>query len=191
MITFRANTQNCMFYNCIFDEDIYGNSSATHQSLMFNNCFYSTFTPNLGNHTNNIIYDHCILNSSYYNYCVATYTNCIIRGHIPDYSTAYNNIFITWKALSENVIGEGNWFDIATNGIYAAEGEDGSYADEKDFAIKYPKLYVGTDGTEVGINGGHGFSRVPATPSIVKSEIDTRAEEGKINVNITVEAHAK
>lgn len=77
-------------------------------------------------------------------------------------------------------------------GIYAAEGEDGSYSDNKDFALKYPKVYVETDGTEVGINGGNGFSRVSPLPRITSSEIDTRSSaDGKINVSITVEAQTK
>lgn len=182
-----SNMENCRISQSVFLGNIYINSSSSYKSLIFENCYLSgiSSTKETGN---NVLFDHCIIK---YTSAPATYTNCIIRDALPKYSTAYNNIFIEPKALGENVVGDGNWFGIAVKGIYAAEDETGEYADDKDFALKYPKLYVGTDGTEVGINGGHGFSRIAATPSIVSSDIDTRAEEGKIKVNITVEAHTK
>lgn len=189
-VYFYLDMENCKISQCIFLNTSQLYDYRSYKSLTFENCYvnYCTSTNNTDNTDNTILFDHCIIN---YSYTSATYTNCIIKSTLPQYSTAYNNIFIEPQELGEYVVGEGNWFGIAPKGIYAAEDETGEYADDKDFALKYPKLYVGTDGTEVGINGGHGFSRIAATPSIVASNIDTRAEEGKIKVNITVEAHTK
>lgn len=189
---FNADTKDCKFSQCVFS----GSTSAysrNHQGMVYENCYFSNSIPSMGDHTNNILFDHCIINnSSVSSRCVATYTNCIIRSSIPEYSVAYNNIFITTSALGANVVGDNNWFNIDVTGIYAADGEDGSYSDDKDFALKYPETYVGTDGTEVGINGGYGFSRIPAIPRILSSEIDTRSSaDGKINVSISVEAQTK
>lgn len=186
-VFFSTDMENCKISQCVFLDPPQLYDYHSYKSLTFENCYvkgcYST-----DNTDNTILFDHCIIDNSNTS---ATYTNCIIKRNLPKYSTAYNNIFIEPQELGEYVVGEGNWFGIAPKGIYTAEDETGEYADDKDFALKYPKLYVGTDGTEVGINGGHGFSRIAATPSIVASNIDTRAEEGKIKVNITVEAHTK
>ncbi|MDE6720806.1 MAG: hypothetical protein K2J84_01465 [Bacteroidaceae bacterium] len=188
-IHFYSNMENCRISQSVFLSSISANSSSSYKSLVFENCYWSSSALSSIKETGNtVLFDHCIM---MYASAPATYTNCIIKSALPRYSTAYNNIFIQPQSLGEYVVGDGNWFGIAPKGIYAAEDETGEYADDKDFALKYPKLYVGTDGTEVGINGGHGFSRIAATPSIVASDIDTRAEEGKIKVNITVEAHTK
>lgn len=185
---FNSNMENCKISQSVFLSSISINSNSSYKSLTFENCYLGGWILNMKETGNTVLFDHCIIMDSS---VPATYTNCIIQKALPKYSTAYNNIFIEPQSLGEYVVGDGNWFGIAPKGIYAAEDETGEYADDKDFALKYPKLYVGTDGTEVGINGGHGFSRIAATPSIVASDIDTRAEEGKIKVNITVEAHTK
>ena len=137
-----------------------------------------------------IVIDHCILWRSYSN-TIAYYTNNIIlHDNIPADAMAYNNIIVDKNGISENATGNGNWFGIGTVGIFAEEGEDGSYAPGKKFTLKYPKTYVGTDGTEVGINGGvTPWNPVSSLPRIVSSKIDNRAaEDGKINVSIKVEA---
>lgn len=189
---FSSNMENCRISQSVFLNGVSANSSSSYKSLIFENCYLAGSALSSINSTGNtVLFDHCIMMSSYNTSAPTTYTNCIIKRALPRYSTAYNNIFIEPQSLGEYVVGDGNWFGIAPKGIYAAEDETGEYTDDKDFALKYPKLYVGTDGTEVGINGGHGFSRIAATPSIVASDIDTRAEEGKIKVNITVEAHTK
>lgn len=188
-VSFYSNMENCRISQSTFLCDISAESNSSYKSLIFENCYLKGgCLSSINNTGNTVLFDHCIM---MYPSAPATYTNCIIKTALPRYSTAYNNIFIEPKELGENVVGDGNWFGIALKGIYAAEDETGEYADDKNFALKYPKLYIGTDGTEVGINGGHGFSRIAATPSIVASNIDTRAEEGKIKVNITVEAHTK
>lgn len=191
---FNVDTKNCKFSQCIFN---FTNTVSTsyqydHQGLVFENCHFSGGRINtMGDNENNILFDHCII-ATPENGCIATYTNCIISSSLPGYSTAYNNIFVNPAGPGTNVVGDNNWFKIATSGIYAAVDEDGSYSDDKDFALKYPEMYVGTDGTEVGINGGNGFSRIPAVPRILSSEIDTRSSaDGKINVSITVEAQTK
>ncbi|MDE7117852.1 MAG: hypothetical protein K2O61_04320 [Bacteroidaceae bacterium] len=186
-LSMYSNMENCKVSQSVILDDLYTQSTSSYKSVTVENC-YLNYTHSITETKNTMLFDHCIISSPG---TPTIYTNCIIKSALPQYSTAYNNIFIEPQSLGEYVVGDGNWFGIAPKGIYAAEDETGEYADDKDFALKYPKLYVGTDGTEVGINGGHGFSRIAATPSIVASDIDTRAEEGKIKVNITVEAHTK
>ena len=137
--------------------------------------------------TSRINIDHCIVSS---NSGIAYYTNNIIFGNISANSTAYNNIFGTKASMSSPVTSDNNWMNIANNGIFEAENEDGTYAAGKTFALKYPKKYIGTDGTEVGLNGGtYKWNPTPCLPRITSSEIDTRTTtDGKLKVSIKVEA---
>lgn len=142
-----------------------------------------------------IVIDHCIINRIYSS-CIAYYTNNIVLGQnvrIPADAMAFNNIFVNKDAWNINATGEGNWFGIAVNGIFAEDGEDGTYAPGKKFTLKYPKTYIATDGTEVGINGGTTpWNPIPALPRIISSKIDNRADsDGKISVSIKVEAQNK
>lgn len=161
----------------------------TENDVVFRNCHIKCVEGNK-DFKSAIIIDHCILERTYSS-TVAYYTNNILLSdRIPDDATAYNNIVIQNSGLSQNATGDGNWFGVAVNGIFAEEGEDGTYAPGKKFTLKFPKTYVGTDGTEVGINGGvTPWNPIPSLPRIVSSKIDNRADtEGKINVNIKVEA---
>ena len=192
-----ADTKDCTFSQCVFTNSFFSQHTTPihHETLTFENCHIGGRSYSQGDdYSSNILFDHCIikLQSTYDGIgLIANYTNCILYNMVPEYSTVHNNIFPNHTGLSGyDIHGSGNWFNIANVGIYAAEGEDGSYGATKDFALKFPKAYVGTDGTEVGINGGRGFNRISSIPRITSSQIDTRATEGKINVSITVEAQS-
>ena len=40
------------------------------------------------------------------------------------------------------------------------------YSETRTFEIQKPDVWVGTDGTEIGIHGGKGWSKIPATPVV-------------------------
>lgn len=153
--------------------------------VSINNCYIENLDSRSSITTHNLI-DHCILKSvGGYGY----YTNNIfLDDDLPADSEAYNNIFTYTNGIPSTSVGENNWTNIAVNGIFT--DEDGEYDVDRKFTLKFPKLYVGTDGTEVGINGGvTPWNPIPSIPRIVSSEIDNRTDtDGIINVNITVEA---
>jgi hypothetical protein len=90
-------------------------------------------------------------------------------------------------------LGENNWVGLDNASVWATEGEDGSYAETKDFALKDPSLYIGTDGTEVGLHGGaYPWNKIPSIPRITECTIDTEnAANGTIKVSIKAEAQTK
>jgi len=145
----------------------------------------------------NVEIDHCVLansNLSYYLNDVALVTNSVLYRTIYTGSTARNNIFVGQSSAGSDIQdAETNWFGLKNAGVWAADGEDGSYAASKTFELKYPSKYVGTDGTEVGLHGGlYPWNKVPCTPRITKSEIDaTTSVDGKLKVSITAEAQTK
>ncbi len=122
----------------------------------------------------------------------AHYTNCIIKDWLPDNCTANYNIFTTNK-IGSNITGIENYVDVPVELIFADPNENGSYSSSAKFIIQDPDLRKGTDGTEIGINGGmYPFDRIPSTPRILESNIDLETtSDGKLNVSLKVQAQSK
>jgi len=155
-------------------------------NLLFSNCHISGLSYNFPSNST-ITIDHCVTTGGgAYNY-----TNSIIRSSVYPGSSTSNNIFI--GNTFDGVLVNNNWNDVKNAGVWAAEGEDGTYAENKDFALKYPNKYIGTDGTQVGLHGGvYAWNKIPAIPRITECTIDTQdAANGTIKLNIKAEAQTK
>lgn len=198
-IVLNAPTESCLFTQSAIGvlgcwkrdgHSYFGNYlSGLHSQLNVENCWVYEATG--GSIKCTIIYDHCIIRDVYSNY--AHYANNIIYDVLPDFCTATNNIFST-QSIGTNVTGVENWTNVADGGIWVEEGETGkNYDATKTFALKFPAKYVGTDGTQVGINGGNApFDRISPIPRILDADVDIRtAADGKLNVNFKVEAQTK
>ena len=134
--------------------------------------------------------DHCIIKEPSY---LGYYTNNVIYGAVAAESTCYNNIFVGNASIGTPNVQENNWFNIDNEVLWAVEGEDGSYGPTKTYELKFPKKYVGTDGTVVGPAGGqYPWNVVPSLPRVISSDIDARvAADGKLKVSLKVEAQTK
>ncbi len=191
-ITFRTPSYDCsirqsvIYYDDYYSAGIIGNCLAT--NLLISNCWIQGGVNSFDN-ASTIKVDHCIC--MYFNYGPYEYTNNIMFGNLYTGAIARNNVFIGYEYTDD--ISENNWGNLATAGVFAAEGEDGSYAAEKDFALKYPKKHVGTDGTEIGLHGGtYAWNKIPLIPRITSYELDTsNAANGTIKVSIKAEAQTK
>jgi hypothetical protein len=143
--------------------------------------------------TSSVNVDHCIIKGDNIGPGIGYYTNNIIYRNVSAQSTAYNNIFVGDVGIESPNTQENNWFNIANDAIWAVEGEDGSYGPTKTYELKFPKKYVGTDGTVVGPAGGqYPWNVIPCLPRIISSDIDARvAADGKLKVSLKVEAQTK
>ena len=48
-------------------------------------------------------------------------------------------------------------------------------------------MYIGSDGTQIGLHGGIGFDLIPSTLQITKCEVAPRStKDGKLSVKIEV-----
>ena len=137
-----------------------------------------------------ILMDHCILRQDNdYGSFRAVYTNCIFgtgyRTDIDAGSTVKNCIFeggSTSAGIQENC-----WFGVSVSTLFT-DGTNMNYAEGRTFGLSSPETYVGTDGTEVGINGGtYPWNRVPTTPIVKKLEISV---DGK-QLNVTHQAETR
>ena len=62
-----------------------------------------------------------------------------------------------------------------------ADAENGDYSDERTWELKQPDVWIGTDGTQIGIHGGIGWSKVPRTPVIKSLELNVEGTQLRIN----------
>lgn len=180
----RFGTINFSYNNTIFNNILVSNSHFGYIAL-----------PS-GSASKNVQIDHCVVTydgtTPYTN--VALVTNSILYGTLYTGSTGRNNIFVGKSSAGSSIQdADANWTGLKNAGVWAADGEDGSYDASKTFELKYPAKYVGTDGTEVGLHGGlYPWNKIPCTPRITKSEIDaTTSVDGKLKVSITAEAQTK
>lgn len=187
-VTYSVDNYNNIFRQCVITygiESRYINDFYA-SNLLVSNCYIGHVSSFPSNSTIKI--NHCIVNSGgEYNY-----TNSIIYSSLGSTASVSHCIFIENASFS-GVLGENNWTGLKNAGVWAAEGEDGSYAEDKDFALKYPDRYIGTDGTEVGLHGGaYPWNKIPSIPRITECTIDTEnAANGTIKLSIKAEAQTK
>ena len=111
-------------------------------------------------------------------------SNSILYGSIGSGATSKNNLFIGVNGTGTNNSNDVNWTGINEVGVWADTGY---------YELKYPKKYIGTDGTQVGIYGGeYPWNIIPSTLRLLESDIDTKTSaEGILKVSIKVEAQNK
>ena len=197
--TMSADCENCLISQCVSPGFQVPTAGHKAYALNIENSWLSYVHGN-EDIESTINFDHCLIYKfNYHNYGkedapIAHYTNCIfLDTSIPTYSTTANNIFVSSTGSTETIDANGNWRGVSNALVWAEANEDGDYAATKTFALKFPAKYVGTDGTEVGINGGNApFDRISPIPRILAADVDLRtAEDGKLNVSFKVEAQTK
>ena len=97
------------------------------------------------------------------------------------------NVFIQGNA--NNVVNKSGNMTSDTNTLF---GYAIDYDDNKTYELtpEAQALFLGTDGTQVGIYGGSNpFTDVPTNPQITGRSIGTQSTPaGKLNVNLVIEA---
>ena len=180
---------DCTVRQSVIRNQVY-NQWTNATNLLFSNCYVEGEMSNNGYRPESTVcFDHCLF--KYAGGEATTYTNCIMRYTPRSEAIAKRCIFIDFSFT--NTSSEGNWGNTPAATVWATEGEDGSYAETKDFALKDPSLYIGTDGTEVGLHGGaYPWNKIPSIPRITECIIDTEnAANGTIKVSIKAEAQTK
>lgn len=185
-----TETKNLTIRQCIIQYGISLPSSYHTRNLLVTNSHIAGIGS--GTYESTIHVDHCIVKGSLPTGVLCT--NSILYNNLNAGSTSKNNIFVGQNSIGSGVQdSNNNWTGLANAGVYAAEGEDGTYGTNKTFELKYPKKYIGTDGTEIGLHGGnYPWNKIPCTPRILESSIDTKTStDGKLKVSIKVEAQTK
>ncbi|MBR7018378.1 MAG: hypothetical protein IKH99_05955 [Prevotella sp.] len=157
-----SNTRG-LINHCIqggyYDRD-YANAQFKYQNCIFvSTAGYSNSNYPIYHNSIGSTVDHCIYNTT----------------HIGGY---YGIAIRTENAVVSNSIG------VQISDIFA-DDTDGAYSSTRTFELQKPDEWLGTDGTQIGILGGNGFSKVPSTP-VVKN-ITLGVSGSQLNVSYEVD----
>lgn len=184
-------TDGCQLEHCRIKGDLQIGNSATNFS-----CINSVIEQLCGNSDkSSILYENTIIHRVY-SEIVARFINCILGAgdaSSSSYRRLHSNSIVTnclsfYKDMFIDVKTKSNcWYSDKTTVWGTDKGYDDTYLYELTEEAK--KEYIGSDGTEIGIHGGHKpFSSTPSHPQITKRDIATKTSGGKLKVDITVEA---
>ena len=188
-VNIYTSTENVNFINCVVRGSYYGYGSGDckHNNLYITNGSFSNL---LSGFAGSIYIDHCVCNSVS---SAAYVQNSVILNSLVSSSISESNIFV--KSIPSDVTqNKESWANVPLQSIFV----EGTYENDKwlnygGSILKYPNKYIGNDGTQVGLYGGlYPFGRIPSTPRIVESSIDTKTSvDGKLKVSIKAEAQTK
>jgi len=121
--------------------------------------------------------------------------NIILSTYVPIYNCNgnyfYNNLFVQSSVNFENNSYSNNYLGIPQANIFVSQsGNEIDYT--HDYHLQHPELYIGTDGTQVGLYGGSipfKDKGNPSNPQVISKNIATETDvNGNLPISITVEA---
>lgn len=189
-IQFWSNATNVVIQQCVLKNSVMGHdANVVVKSLQVSNCYVGYNVRNF--HTSSTVQvDHCFLASRVLNDGTSAFllTNSIFwhdyYGVAGTGSTMYNCMVTYINRLNFNGIYE-NCYVVGTGDIFADESS-ANYSPTRTFELKQPDEWVGNDGTEIGIRGGQGFSKVPGTPAVKNLKVDVEGKQLKVNYEAVV-----
>lgn len=201
-INFEVENYDCVIRQCYVSGSIYGKYTYSYvtkypacnaHNLLISNSYLDYQIYGFIN-SSTLLVQHCIYRGAteaYTVYTPYTFIGNICYTSLPSGSTSYNNIFVGSGTPTQDE--HSNWSGVSNADLWEVEGEEGGYAEDKNFALKNPGNYVGNDGTEIGLHGGeYAWNKIPCIPRITECTIDTKdAANGTIKVSIKAEAQAK
>ncbi len=196
--------------NVRFSETVFTHYVSPFNGAVFEKCIFSEVYASGG--FGYVLFDHCIFYSA--RAVLSECNNCLIRNSIffsanglfnEDYkchnNILMNNVFADSidfpipKSVGDN-FGYNNLFNQDPATVFVSYTVPG-FSYDNDYHIRPDspaKAFVTTDGTEVGIYGTawpYKDGSLPVTPHITDFQAGNELIDGKINVNVTVEAQTK
>lgn len=196
-----TTTVKVNFYNCWMNGEFKSNS-ASYTDIKVINCYITATCFTKSSEVSNTIFRNCYLNFDNLSaMAYSSFENCIIRfnGHLSCYlpnsatainsvsftnnngSSSYNNSAFAIISYSENCNYLGQNLDLNT-----------VFSDQANFILQeeFAKKYLGTDGKEVGMYGGIGYTtkvRYPIISTLSIGNGQTTSREGKLDVTIELD----
>ena len=159
------DAQNVLISNCWIGGTVWFN---TDNSAVINNSIITGFQGSANTWRNCIFTGY----GQYQSYGSGLAFNCILRSDVAG-----------WQSYGLQLT---DCYTVPCSEIFA-DGTDAAYAATRTFELQQPIVWLGTDGTEAGIRGGNGWSKVPATP-VVKN-LQLQVNGAMLNVTYDAEVH--
>ena len=199
-IFFEQMSQNTIIDQCIVKSNLTSyNSRYLAKNMLVTNTLVQG---NLNGFTSEstVMVDHCMLRNQLWKYdetAAFTWINCIFYNddracwdtdyrmvspasvvrnciHVQDASGSYN----TFNGFRDADV-DGCWL-VRLADIFA-DGENGAYTETRTYELQQPDVWVGTDGTEVGLRGGHGWSKAPGIPVVKHMQLAVEGTQLKVD----------
>ena len=192
--TMCTSITNMMFDQCILTNGMQGGHNSSFASeLFFSNCYCGGGFNYFENTNSTIKFDYCICgqadqsNPFYYCNIPVNFTNSI-------FVVYSNNTGAPTGSTFKNCIATGstspyvfeNSYNVVLSDIFD-DGPNMTYSATRTFKIKQPETWIATDGSEIGIRGGNGWSKVPATPVVKNLSVTPNGA----HLNVSYEAEVR
>ena len=173
-----------VLYSNVITGNVSGNPNYQFNSVLISNCYVGgtiAYFPTLSP----VMIDHCVLNkngSGIYYYSNSIFTKNDI--YILSAETVVKNCIFYAGSNYYAIDQENCYFGIGSNIFTDADG--GAYSADRTFEIQQPEVWIGTDGTQIGLHGGQGWSKVPRIPVIKSLGLNVEGPTLKINYEAEV-----
>lgn len=173
---------------CVIPSGVSGaNNTTKAENLRVKNCIVSgvgIFDPSsIGT------IDHCLILSETNNTNAHAfpffYTNCIFgkRGYTVNITGSLQYCIVPYYFSCNNPI---NVIDLRNAAVFTDGDWASSYSADRTYTLSNPEEWIGNDGTQIGIHGGDGFSKVPSTPVIKNMTVTPEGKKIKVNYETNV-----
>lgn len=195
-----TTTVKVNFYNCWMNGGFKSNR-ASYTDIKMMNCYINSRFETQRSEVSNTMFRNCyleydIVGGMHY----STFENCIIcfsgdKDHkLPGSATAINSISFTINSGTFNYHSAFEWISYSENCSHLGQISDYKtvFSDQANFILQeeIAKEYLGTDGKEVGMYGGIGYTtkvRYPIISTLSIGNGQTTSREGKLDVTIELD----
>ena len=207
-ISINSVITNVTFCDC-YTGTIYGLSNIMANNLLVTNCYVNGCVKAFQSGST-VLIDHCIITGAIARYtggnitgdlaCSAfTWKNCVFTyWYSSSYSSNYEYNRVGLGATVYNCIYRDSMGNISFTSYDLIQVERGTqifsdanndtYTPTRTFTLIQPTVWLGTDGTQIGVSGGnYPWSRVPATPVVKSLQLDVDGT----NLNVTFDAETR
>ena len=180
---FDSNTTpNFLFYNCYVDTPSCNSSSIPVNKTTFINCLINWNS--YANYAYNLSFYNCIFN------WYGTYGGSYTSYTLPSSATCYNCLSINKSTIFREVV-SGRDNKTVDNIADIFKTFNGGYyiGDNCELTDEAKTTYIGTDGTEIGMNGGnYPFTTKVQYPVVTKFNVSPNTtKEGILNLDVEVD----
>lgn len=160
-------------------------ASVVADNLLITNCFLSGRIGNLV--SGNVKIDHCVLGDfNFFEIPASVLVTNTVMYYPSMWAYAMPSHVIIRNCICPQTINGENIYQVELGDIFT-DAPDASYSPTRTFELQQPTEWLGTDGTEIGIRGGNGWNKVPATPVVKKLQLQVNGA----TLNVTYDAEVR
>ena len=160
-------------------------ASVVADNVFLTNCYLSGRIGNLV--SGSIKIDHCVLGD--FNFFEIP-ASVLVTNTVMYYPSMWaygmpSHVIIRNCICPQTVNGE-NVYQVDLGSIFT-DAPDAAYTPTRTFELQQPTIWLGTDGTEIGIRGGSGWNKVPAIPVVKNLQLQVNGA----TLNVTYDAEVR